>query len=257
MKIAISGKGGVGKTTISAMLAAAVSLSGKDVVALDADPDANLAAALGYDEPITPLAEMRELIAERTGSGDAVGGYFKLNPRVDDIPDKYARRIGNIRLIVLGGVERGGAGCICPATAVLKALLVHLALARDDALIMDMEAGIEHLGRATAQSTDAMIIVVDDRRWSIKTALLVRKLAADLGVTNLLAVANQVRESTDVARIQRELGDIPLIAQVPYDERLQGALTRVTDQGTLEATQVLKDHIGIAEAILSKVSDTM
>jgi CO dehydrogenase maturation factor len=153
MKIAVSGKGGVGKTTLSALLSAALGLKGHRVVAIDADPDANLAAALGLSADNYPvfLAEMSDLIAERTGAKNAYGGYFKLNPQVDDIPDQFSRRIGSVRLLALGGVQRGGGGCICPASALIKALLTHLVLGSQDAVVMDMEAGIEHLGRATTQ----------------------------------------------------------------------------------------------------------
>ena len=143
MKIAVSGKGGVGKTTLSSLLAGALALRGRGVIAVDADPDANLGSGLGLpdDEELTPLAAMRDMIAERTGSADNYGGYFKLNPKVDDIPEIYARRIGSVRLLTLGGVKKGGAGCICPASALIKALLTHLVLGRDDVVIMDMEAG--------------------------------------------------------------------------------------------------------------------
>ncbi len=139
MKIAVSGKGGVGKTTLSAMLAGTLALRGRRVIAIDADPDANLASALGVapGEQPTPVAEMRELIAQRTGATDGYGGYFKLNPKVDDIPETYARQIGSIRLLVLGGISRGGGGCLCPASALVKALVTHLVLGKGDAIGMD------------------------------------------------------------------------------------------------------------------------
>ena len=255
MKIAISGKGGVGKTTLSAMLAAALGLKDRAVVALDADPDANLAAALGvpFGEQPTPLSEMRELIAERTGSTGGYGGYFKLNPRVDDIPETYARHIGNIRLLSLGGVKEGGAGCICPATALLKALLTHLILTRDEALVMDMEAGLEHLGRATAQSMDAMVIVVDEGRWSVQTAHRIRKLASDLGMKNLLAVANRITEGTDLDRIRAELGDIPLIGQIPLDRRLENGVVTLDGEDGMCPTEGLRGHLANVDSILSEL----
>lgn len=255
MKIAVSGKGGVGKTTVSAMLAAAMSMNGQSVIALDADPDANLAAALGVPPASGPtaLSEMRDLIAERTGSADAYGGYFKLNPKVDDIPDKYALRIDNIRLLVLGGVKKGGAGCICPASALLKALLTHIVLGRDEEVIMDMEAGIEHLGRATAQSMDALIIVVDKSPWSIQTALRIRELAADLGMSKLLAVANRVKDPADVAKIRRDLNAIPLIGQIPYDQRLDSNIVRITEGGSLEPGEGFSENLVAVKGIISEL----
>ena len=259
MKLAVSGKGGVGKTTLSAMLAGAAALKGQDVVAIDADPDANLGSALGVppDEPITPLADMEELIKERTGATGGYGGYFKLNPRVDDIPDEYARRIGNIRLLVLGGVAHGGDGCICPATAVLKALLIHLVLGRDDALVMDMEAGIEHLGRATAASMDGLIVVVNPGAWSVQTAHRVRRLAGEIGTKKVYAVVNRVRRPEEVDWTRRQLGEIPLIGQLPEDDRFGGAVLRVGGDGRVEACAALEAYLPAVEGMLAELRNRL
>jgi len=259
MKLAVSGKGGVGKTTFSALLTAALARGGRTVIALDADPDANLAAALGLaveDHPVF-LSEMTDLIKERTGAADAYGGYFKLNPKVDDIPDDYACKIGSIRLLALGGVTHGGDGCICPATALVKALLTHLVLGRDDALVMDMDAGIEHLGRATTQSMDALIVVIDDGPWSMQTAQRVRRLANEIGVRQLYAVANRVTESTDLDAIRAALDGVPLIGSVPYDERLRAGLARRADEKGLEPADVLTDVLPAIEGILDKLQETV
>jgi CO dehydrogenase maturation factor len=255
MKIAISGKGGVGKTTLSAMLAVALACKGRNVIALDADPDANLASALGVpaEEQITPLAQMRQLIQERTGTADDYGGYFRLNPKVDDIPEKYARRIGNIRLLVLGGVTKGGDGCMCPATAVLKALLVHLILGRDEHLIMDMEAGIEHLGRATAQSMDALIVVVDVTPWSVQTAQRVGRLAADIGMKNVFAVANRIRQDAEVEQVCRGLGAIPLLGCLPMDDRLAAGVLEPGAVGESAPREAMKDNLPAVERILQEI----
>ncbi len=254
MKIAVSGKGGVGKTTFSAMLSATLALEGRNVIAVDADPDANLPSALGVpdSEPIVPLAEMEDFIMERTGAKDAYGGYFKLNPRVDDIPEQFARRIGNIHLLVLGGVTKGGGGCICPATAVLKALLTHLVLGREDAVVMDMEAGIEHLGRATAQSMDALVVVVDGGSWSAQTALRARKLAVDLGIPRVLAVVNRVRPTTDLDAIQKQLGDVPLIGQLPQDDRLSQPVIAHAD-GAIQPGPALREFLPTMQAIVARL----
>jgi len=258
MKIAISGKGGVGKTTLSAMLATALSAGHAQVIAIDADPDANLAAALGVpaDQQPAPLGEMKELIAERTGASEGYGGYFKLNPKVDDIPDKFAARIGNVHLLVLGGVKKGGGGCICPATVLIKALLSHLLLHRDDSIIMDMEAGIEHLGRATAESMDALVLVVDDGPWSVQTAIRTRELAADLGMTRLFVVANRIADPADVERISRQLDGLPLIGQIPLDNSIRNGAATLTGDGQLQPTGWLADNLQVVDAILARLRES-
>jgi len=250
----------VGKTTLSAMLACSLSAGDRQVIALDADPDANLASALGVpdDDPVTPISEMSDLIAERTGSKDNYGGYFTLNPKVDDIPEQYARRLGNVRLLVLGGVAKGGAGCICPATALIKALLAHLVLGRDDAVIMDMEAGIEHLGRATAESMDALIVVVDGGPWSVQTARRIEQLAGEIGLKKLYAVVNRVRGPEDVERARAAVGDIPLIGQFPYDPRLiQGIMLRGSDSGAVRPSDACKEHLASVEGILAELKSRL
>ena len=173
MKIAVSGKGGVGKTTFSALLIRALNESGKHVLAIDADPDANLASALGIKDAnkITPISEMKDLIFERTeAKPGTIGGFFKLNPKVDDLPDSLSVKFENIKFMRLGEIKKGGSGCICPESTLLKALVTHIVLARDEVVVMDMEAGIEHLGRATAKAVDKLIVVVEPGRRSIETA---------------------------------------------------------------------------------------
>jgi CO dehydrogenase maturation factor len=253
MKLAISGKGGVGKTTFSAMLAAMLASAGDRVIAVDADPDANLAAALGVDpaERITPLAEMKALINERTGSAGGYGGYFKLNPKVDDIPEAYSRNIGDIRLLVLGGAARGGGGCICPETTLLKALLVHLVLGRNEHLVMDMEAGLEHLGRATAGSMDALITVIDPGPWSVQTALRVRTLAGDIGLTKVFAVANRIGGQSDLEAIRARLGDLPLLGYLPEDVRLRQGVLTIAPDGRVAHRPALADSIPAVEKIIA------
>ena len=255
MKIAVSGKGGVGKTTLSAMLAATLSLRGGKVIALDADPDANLAAALGLpgDQHPAPLAEMTDLIEARTGAADSYGGYFKINPKVDDIPDKHAARIGRVRLLVLGGVKAGGGGCICPASALVKALLSHLIIARGETVIMDMEAGIEHLGRATAQSMDALLVVVDASPWSTQTAARVAKLAADIHLKHVLAVANRIEEPDELDRIRSRLGEVPLIGHLPADDRLRRGVVEASGNGGLVPSEGLAANQGAVDRILAEL----
>ncbi len=216
-KIAITGKGGVGKTTLAALLAHIYAKDGQPVIAIDADPAASLAYALGMPddlaEQVAPIAEMEDLIYERTGAKPGTsGGFFKINPRVDDIPDRFSVLHRNIRLLRLGTINSGGSGCICPESAVLKMLVTHVILYRNEVMILDMEAGIEHLGRATARAVDAFLIVVEPGRRSLSTAQNIQKLAADIGVTHCYAVGNKVRNNTDRDFIRRRLPkDLPII----------------------------------------------
>jgi CO dehydrogenase maturation factor len=201
-KIAITGKGGVGKTTLASLLAYIYTQRGQRVLAIDADPNANLASALGFPEEvvaqITPIAEMEELIYERTGAKPGeYGGFFKLNPRVDDIPDRFSAEWRGVRLLVMGSIKGGGSGCVCPESALLKNLVTHLLLQRSEVIILDMEAGIEHLGRGTAQAVDAMIVVVEPGQRSLQTAQTISRLAADIGINEIYVVGNKVRGQAD------------------------------------------------------------
>lgn len=223
MKIAVSGKGGVGKTTLSATLSKLFTDEGRKVIAIDADPDTNLASALGIKDAdkITPLVELKELIKERTGStSDEYGKFFKLNPTVDDLPEKYSISCNGMRLMTLGTIKRGGSGCACPEGVMLKALLNHLILQRDEVVIIDMEAGIEHLGRASIKAVTALIVVVEPGKRSIQTAFQVKKLAEDLGIKTIYAVGNKVMNDTHSEFLKNALGDIPLLGMISYSDRL-------------------------------------
>ncbi len=220
MKIAVSGKGGVGKTTLSAFLIKGFADKGMRVLAIDADPDANLAQALGFSDAdrIVPISNMKQLIEERTGAKPgSFGSFFKMNPKVDDLPEKLSLKKGNIRLMVMGGVKRGGSGCVCPESVLLKTLVTHLILARDEVVLLDMEAGLEHLGRGTAQSVNHLIVVVEPGRRSIETALQVERLASDLGLKNLSIVGNKIRNEDDKEYIKKKLKDFNILGFLPYD----------------------------------------
>jgi CO dehydrogenase maturation factor len=223
MKIAVSGKGGVGKTTFSATLAHLFKENGKKVLAIDADPDANLAAALGYPDRRegTPISEMKELVAERTGSQPGTyGSMFAINPKVDDLPDSLAREVDGIKFMTLGGVKKGGGGCICPESTMLKNIIMHLVLARDEVIIMDMEAGLEHLGRATASGVDHLIVVVEPGQRSLETARAVERLGADLHLRRISAVGNKIRSRGDEDFIRRELDGLEILGFLPFADSI-------------------------------------
>jgi len=221
MKIAVSGKGGVGKTTLSALLCRTFQMAGYRVLAVDADPDANLAATLGfpYPEKIIPIVEMKELISERTGvKPGAMGMYFKLNPRVDDIPDRFGVTHNGVRLLVMGRVKTAGTGCYCPENAFVKELIGHLLLKDDEVVIMDMEAGIEHLGRGTTGDVDAFIIVVEPGKRSLETAQRVIKLSTELGVKQQHIIINKAYGEEDRDFVEKTLSGGNIIGMIPYSD---------------------------------------
>ncbi|KKN02057.1 hypothetical protein LCGC14_1121590 [marine sediment metagenome] len=224
MKIAVTGKGGVGKTTITSTLSHLYAASGRKVLAVDADPDANLAAAFGLPdseiEKIHPIADLPDLIAERTGAKPgSSGGVFRLNPRVDDIPEEVGYKLGNITLIVTGKSRKAATGCYCPENVLLRRLLRHLIVERDEVVILDMEAGIEHLTRGTTEAMDAFIVVVEPGQRSIQTAHTVKRLAGELGIQDVMVVANKVRGEADIEKIRQTISDgMRLLGSLSYNE---------------------------------------
>ncbi len=225
MKIAISGKGGVGKTTLAGVMARMLGERGYKVLAIDADPDSNLGSAIGFtgDElrRAQPLAQMEEFIEERTGAKKGqYGTFFKLNPKVDDIPDKFSIEKNGVKLVVLGNIVQGGGGCFCAENVLLKSLLSHVLIERDEYVIADMEAGLEHLGRGTTEYIDALIVVVEPGQRSFQTAHQVKRLASDLGVKHVYIVGNKVMGNQDVALIQENLSDFALLGFIGYNEKI-------------------------------------
>lgn len=227
LKIAIGGKGGVGKTTVSALLARSFAAdTDNNVIAIDADPVSNLAAGLGIDEcePITPIAELKDLIAERTGAEPGtMGGFFTLNPKVDDIPERFSRERDNVKLLVMGTVQKGGSGCICPESTILKALMTHLVFIREDIVLMDMEAGIEHLGRATSAAVDALVIVVNPGARSRLAAEKIRKLGTDIGIKRIVVIGNRIKNEEDMELIRSSLDDFEIIGYLPEQDEIVNA----------------------------------
>jgi len=223
MKLAVGGKGGVGKTTLVSLLANSFKNKGREVIVVDADPDPNLAGALGFSDTdkIVPVADMKELIEERTGAKPGqFGSFFKMNPQVEDLPDELSLKKDGIRLLVMGTVKGGGSGCVCPESVLLKTLVTHLVLQRDEIVIMDMEAGVEHLGRGTSQAVDRLLIVVEPGRRAFETAEKIMKLGADIGLNKVSIVGNKVRKDSDIEFIKNNAGDIEILGFLPYSEKI-------------------------------------
>ena len=220
MKVAITGKGGVGKTTLASTLARLYAAEGRTVLAADVDPDANLGLALGLTEEevnaIVPVSKMKELARERTAA-NASNTFYKLNPQVSDLPDKLAKEINGVRLLVMGTVDTGGSGCVCPEHVMLKAMLSSLVLRRDDVVIMDMEAGLEHLGRGTASMMDQFIVVIEPGARSIQTYTRIKELARDIGITKVRVVANKVRDESDKAFLRSRIPEEDLLGFLSYN----------------------------------------
>ncbi len=220
MKIAVTGKGGVGKTTLAATLARLYAAEGRPVLATDVDPDANLGLALGLTEEevnsIVPVSKMKELAKERTGANDS-GTFYRLNPEVSDLPDKLSKDIAGVKLLVMGTVDTGGTGCVCPEHVLLKAILSNLVFRKEDVVIMDMEAGLEHLGRGTASMMDQFIAVIEPGARSIQTYTRIKELARDIGVTKVRVVANKIRDDSDRAFIRERIPPEDLLGFISYN----------------------------------------
>ncbi len=253
MKIAVTGKGGVGKTTTSSLLARIFASEGKRVIAIDANPDANLAAALGISDEevrhIKPIAEMTELIQERTGAQPgSMGGFFKVNPKVDDIPEKFAVEKNGIKLLIMGTVKKGGSGCLCPEGALIKSLLSHLVLGRSEVVIMDMDAGVENLGRGTAKAVDAFIIIVEPGQRSFQTARAIKELAHDLGITRCYIIGSKVKDDTDRKFIADNLPEFEILGYISFNPEIaeadrQGLSVFDTAPKAVEDVTLIKKHL--------------
>lgn len=229
MRIAVAGKGGVGKTLVAGTLARIYARMGFRVLAVDADPAMNLAYSLGIPpevySKVIPIAENAALIEERTGArpGSAFGAIFSLTPTVEDIAEKYGiAGPDGVRLLVMGTIRSGGGGCACPANSLLSALIRHITLRRGDIVVMDMEAGLEHLGRATARGFDALLCIVEPSAPSIETAIKIRRLANEINIREVVFVGNKVSDTSEEEYIVRELGrfSLTLFHKIPFDRNV-------------------------------------
>ena len=232
MKIAVAGKGGVGKTFVSATLSRILARDGYSVLAVDADPNLNLAYSLGvgYDvaDNIVPLSENNDLVKEKTGVApeEALGNMFNMNPRVSDIVDRFGVTApDDVKLLVMGTVKGGGTGCMCGANAMLRVLIQHMLIQRGEVLVMDMVAGLEHLGRGTARRMDAMLVVIEPRMKSVDTVKRILKMAEQIEVETVLAVGNKVMRPKDEKFIREKMGElnVPVISIIPYDQAVADA----------------------------------
>jgi CO dehydrogenase maturation factor len=250
LKFAVTGKGGAGKSSLSLLLGKRFLARGFRVLLVDADPDGNLSDLMGIPpESVTPIVEMKELIRERTGGDpDGVSSYIRLNPRVDDIPDAYAVERDGMKLVTMGTVTVGGSGCVCPSNSFIRQLLRHMVLERDEVVIMDMEAGIEHLGRATADRVDCLLVVTEPNRTGLTTTARITKLSEDLGIPSRLLIGNKVRDEADrefIGKIARD-GEV---VYVPWSPVIL-EMSRTPGEGNLQLEPDVGNALG---AIIAKL----
>ena len=244
MKIAISGKGGVGKTTIMALLAQELKKNGNDVLVIDADPSPHMAETLGVKKPeeIRPIADMTKLLVERSGKTEG-SPMYNMNPEVNDLLVDFMLEHDGMKLMILGAIQTGDKGCACPESNVLRRMLTKLLLSEDQVVLLDMEAGVEHLGRGTIAGIDHLLIVVIPSKSSIRTALKVKKLAEDVKIPEISFVGNLVTDEEDKIFLEEGLGTPP-IAFFPNSQAIRKA-----ERQEIPIT-TLKDAAGSAPSIL-------
>jgi len=252
VKIALTGKGGVGKSTLAAMIARVVRDQSNKVVVIDADPDMNLATIFDVSQniEITPIVEMKELIAERTGTkvGEPAP-FFTMNPKVSDLPEKYWVDKNGVKLLVMGTVQSGGGGCACPENAFLKSLLGHMMIARQEWVILDMEAGIEHLGRGTALGVDYMLVVVEPNRTSTETAHRIQKLAHDINIKKVLVVGNKIQKQEEEEFIREACQGLEVLGFLRLSEQVRQVST-----GEISLEEIGGDFLEQVKKLVERLS---
>ncbi|WP_066635922.1 nucleotide-binding protein [Desulfolucanica intricata] len=253
MKLAISGKGGVGKTTVSSALVSLFSKTHQTVYAIDADPDACLAAAVGIPDAaiknLKPMVEMKDVISAKTGEGV----FYNLNPKVDDVIDEYSIKLNNIRFLRMGGIKKGGSSCYCRENTFLYAIVNSLLLDQDDVVIMDMGAGIEHLSRGTAKGVDIMLVVIEPSKNSVNTARLVQKLAGDLGIKKVMFIGNKIRNQRDKDFISSKFSDNEILGFINFDESVWNN-SMLEETATISSQSLLFDMQKIYNKIIEEVN---
>ncbi|MGC7872269.1 P-loop NTPase [Desulfosporosinus sp. SYSU MS00001] len=221
MKIAISGKGGVGKTTFTANFARWLVEKGITVLAVDADPDASLGTILGFPDEVLAnlkaIVDMKELIEERMGG---TGAFYPLNPNVDDILDDYSVSLGQLRFFRMGNIKGGGTSCYCKENSFLQALVNSLILGEKDTVILDMGAGIEQLTRGTALGVDVLAIVTEPSKVSVQTVRVIQQLAHELGIPRIVVIGNKIRNVNDEKFLRDHFSTEQLVGIIPYSDEL-------------------------------------
>lgn len=252
MKIAITGKGGVGKTTISALLARRLADRDYNVFAIDADFDANFASALGIninEVDIKPISEMENLVEEKMGTGEEVGkGFYVLNPFVGDIPDKFSIKHKGVNFLAVGTVKKGGEGCYCAENKLIRRLVNHIVVKHDETVIIDMEAGCEHMSRGTAKGIDLFLIVVEPGLRSLQTAKKIKEMASEIGVKHIYAIANKLNSKEEIELIKDHLKDTEIIGEI-YNN---SSITEADLKGVSPADIADKELMDTIDNIINK-----
>ncbi|RQD78101.1 MAG: carbon monoxide dehydrogenase [Candidatus Syntrophonatronum acetioxidans] len=254
MKIAISGKGGVGKTTVAANLVKAFSRDGYSVYAVDADPDVSLGQTLGFKGEdlarLQPLIDMKEVIDDKSSGG---GLFYDLNPDVDDVVEDYSLKMGNIKFLRMGGVKQGGSACYCKENSFLNAVLNSLLFDQEDVVILDMSAGIEHLTRGTSDGVDLIIIITEPTKVSVQTTRVVQQLARDLGIKKIKVLGNKIRHAKEKEFLCSQFTEEELIGTVSFDEE-EWEKAMSEEAGVLDSDELLPNLEEVYKKILEEVS---